>query len=316
MKALKVIIFICFLSTFTGLAQQKGYEIVGDSVIFSFNLNDYERYTNEANGKRVHPADLDIDNVFLAGEFNDWSREGWKMTRISETGFRLAKSLNELNNRMDWQFKYLVNSTFWAEPDTSFDNITISENSSFWTNVYNLNLHTIAPDPNGNATFHLKGHHDAEQVILSGSFNKWNTEALKMNRTAEGWSVTLNLAPGRYTYKFIVDNNWIHDPGNPEKSINEYDGYNSVISITAATTFKLSGHANATEVYLAGTFNDWDTSSIPMEKIGDDWQICMDLAGGKHHYKFIVDGTWITDPDNDIREYDSHGNLNSVIMIR
>ncbi|MBL7472979.1 hypothetical protein [Robertkochia sediminum] len=316
MRSLTLFIFTCILSTFAGLAQQKGYEIVGDSVIFTFDLNDYERYTNETNGQRTSPDDLEVDDVYLAGEFNDWSREGWKMTRISESRFRLAKALSQLSGRVDWQFKYLVNSSFWAEPDTSFENITASEQSNFWRSVYNLNLHTIAPDPNGNTTFFLEGYHDAEQVILSGSFNKWHPEALEMQKTKEGWTLTLNLAPGTYTYKYVVDDEWIHDPGNPEKTLNEYGGNNSVITIKASTSFSLSGFGNANTVCLAGSFNNWNPTSIPMEKNGDQWKTCIDLRGGKHHYKFIVDGTWITDPNNDIKEYDADGNLNSVIMIK
>lgn len=316
MKALKLLIFITILSTFNGFAQNKGYEIVGDSVIFTFNIKDYEGYTNDVSGKRITPKDLNIDNVSLTGEFNDWSREGWKMTRLSESQFRLAKSLNDLNERMNWQFKYLVNSTFWAEPDTTFDNITMSEKSSFWKNVYNLSLHTIAPDPKGNTTFHLNGYQDATQVILAGSFNKWNTEALKMKKTADGWAITLQLSPGTHSYKFIVDGNWIHDPANPEKTLNEYGGLNSVLSISSPTTFILKGHKEASEVFLAGTFNDWNPTTIPMKRKGDQWEICMKLEGGKHHYKFVIDGNWITDPENDIREYDTHGHLNSVIMIK
>jgi 1,4-alpha-glucan branching enzyme len=38
-----------------------------------------------------------------------------------------------------------------------------------------------------------------------------------MKRTAEGmWRVTLELAPGIYEYKFLVDDEWVCKPGVDE----------------------------------------------------------------------------------------------------
>ena len=53
-----------------------------------------------------------------------------------------------------------------------------------------------------------------------------------------------------------------------------------------------------------------------MTKIDDCWVYNISLSGGKHHYKFIVDGEWITDPTNSVKEYDDDGNINSVCMVR
>lgn len=316
MKKFVFLILTVLQGLVTASAQQKGYEIIGDSVVFTFRISDYDTYTHEGNGERIAPEDLNIDNVYLAGTFNDWSREGWKMSRISQDTFRLTKSLDDLKGRMEWEFKFVINSVFWAEPDRTFQNISLSEKSDFWRNIYNLNLHTVAPDPNGNATFFLTGHKDAVEVILAGSFNKWNEEQLKMKKTDKGWSITLNLPPGSYTYKYIVDGAWIHDPGNPQKNLNEYGGYNSVKVISTPVTFQLKGFEAAEHIFLAGTFNKWDPKALPMSREGDLWNVCIDLPGGKHQYKFIVDGNWILDPENELKEYDAHGHLNSVIMIK
>lgn len=316
MKLTQILILLFSLSTFVGSAQQKGYEIVDDSVVFTFDLRDYKKYTNDQDGKRISAEDLDINNVYLTGEFNDWSRQGWKMKRVAETKFQLVKSIKELNDHIDWEFKYLVNQSFWAEPDSNFKNITRSEQSSFWNNVYNLKLHTVIPNPNGNATFTLEGFENASEVILSGSFNKWNEEALRMRKEDGGWQLTLDLPPGQYTYQFIIDGAWQHDTKNPEKIMNEFGGFNSVIEITKPTVFELYDHTQAQKVFVSGTFNNWNPEATPMIKNGDHWEACIDLTGGKHQYKFIVDGNWIVDPDNEIKEFDRHGNLNSVIMVQ
>ena len=165
--------------------------------------------------------------------------------------------------------------------------------------------------------FKLNGHLNAKKVILSGTFNRWDEQAFKMKKTVGGWELTLQLNPGTYEYKFIVDGNWMEDPNNPAKHRNEYDGYNSVVSIKVPHTFTLKGYENAKSVVLAGSFNDWNEHELQMKKTDKGWSFTMLLAGGKHHYKFIVDGRhWVLDPSNSVKEFDGWGNINSVCMIK
>ena len=53
----------------------------------------------------------------------------------------------------------------------------------------------------------------AHEVSVAGSFNGWQTGAapLKQQR-GEKWSTSLLLAPGRYEYRFVVDDQWQDDP--------------------------------------------------------------------------------------------------------
>jgi 1,4-alpha-glucan branching enzyme len=57
----------------------------------------------------------------------------------------------------------------------------------------------------------------ARAVFLAGTFNGWNPEATPMAKDAEGtWRVTLDLIPGYYEFKFVVDGAWCCEPGLPE----------------------------------------------------------------------------------------------------
>ncbi len=58
-------------------------------------------------------------------------------------------------------------------------------------------------------------------------------------------------------------------------------------------------HAGASNVAVAGDFNEWNTTSHPMERRGDDlWVLELDVLPGRHGYKFLVDGQqWWNDPD-------------------
>lgn len=65
---------------------------------------------------------------------------------------------------------------------------------------------------------------DARSVSLAGTFNDWDPEATPMSRNPAGeWTVTLELAPGRYEYKFVVDGQWCCEPGCDDASFNSSD---------------------------------------------------------------------------------------------
>ena len=69
----------------------------------------------------------------------------------------------------------------------------------------------------GTATVFTSQPVDAERVFLAGTFNDWNPEATPMTRTKDGtWQVALDLAPGRYEYKFVVDGNWCCEAGRDD----------------------------------------------------------------------------------------------------
>ncbi|MEO0405342.1 MAG: glycogen-binding domain-containing protein, partial [Bacteroidota bacterium] len=75
---------------------------------------------------------------------------------------------------------------------------------------------------------------------------------------------------------------------------------NSVLNIGSPTKFYLDGYTSAQQVVLSGTFNDWSPHEIPMTKTTTGWEINYVLPSGNYEYKFVVDGKWITDPNNSL----------------
>ena len=54
----------------------------------------------------------------------------------------------------------------------------------------------------------------AQAVFVAGTFNAWQPIALPLKRGDAGdWNTTLDLRPGRYEYKFIVDGEWCCEAG-------------------------------------------------------------------------------------------------------
>jgi 1,4-alpha-glucan branching enzyme len=59
----------------------------------------------------------------------------------------------------------------------------------------------------------------AKQVFLVGSFNNWDTRANPMTGRDNGqWTTVLELLPGFYHYKFVVDGQWCCEFGQTDQS--------------------------------------------------------------------------------------------------
>lgn len=73
---------------------------------------------------------------------------------------------------------------------------------------------------------------DAEEVILFGDFNNWNSKKHPMFKDKNGiWVKTIMLAPGNYEYKFLVDGQWKEDPKNIKTCLNCFGTLNSVFDL-------------------------------------------------------------------------------------
>lgn len=195
---------------------------------------------------------------------------------------------------------------------------------------------------------------DAGQVFLAGDFNGWNASDLPLARGEDGlWTVTVDLKPGSHEYKFIVDGAWVEDPSNPQKTVDPYGGFNSVVTVLADGSLAGAGAGagagggaeskaedapagysvgapravdggvlftyedpSAGSVFLAGSFNGWSASDWPLKNDGKgNWAIVRLLDPGSYEYKFVVDGNWLTDPENPETKSDGYGGMNSSLTL-
>ncbi|QNF32626.1 serine hydrolase [Adhaeribacter swui] len=89
---------------------------------------------------------------------------------------------------------------------------------------------TATNPPKGNIEFKLKGYNNAKLITLAGSFNGWNAYHHFFVKQGDTWICRLNLTPGQYQYKIVIDGNWMLDPGNTATL--EENGYtNSVLVV-------------------------------------------------------------------------------------
>ena len=73
---------------------------------------------------------------------------------------------------------------------------------------------------------------------------------------------------------------------------------------------------HAQSACVAGTFNGWDSKKTPMRKDGSAaWKATVALSPGRHEYRFVVDGQWISDPNAKESVKNQFGSTNSVVVV-
>lgn len=72
----------------------------------------------------------------------------------------------------------------------------------------------------------------ALNVMLVGDFTGWQDKPISMIKRDGGlWTASVNLQPGTYHYRFLVDGQWRDDPENALRVPNPYGGENSVRAV-------------------------------------------------------------------------------------
>ena len=79
---------------------------------------------------------------------------------------------------------------------------------------------------------------NASTVSIVGDFNEWDPARTPLTRAASGglWTVEMPLAPGRYTYSFVVDGRtFVADPVAPRAVGDDFGTPTSVVTVGATS---------------------------------------------------------------------------------
>ncbi|MBQ8279082.1 MAG: type I pullulanase [Roseburia sp.] len=258
----------------------------------------------------------DATTVCLAGAMNGWSGTATPMTKGDNGVFEVTLTLEAGS----YEYKFVVDgASDWI---TDPNNTAYSNGNSLVTVVDESAPTVVSPEVDGfDVTFRYYAP-DATAAYLAGAMNGWSTTATPMTKADNGvFEVTLTLEEGSYEYKFVVDGDWYTDPNNTV-----YSNGNSVVKVVDPNgptivspevdglnvTFRYYA-PDATKVCLAGTMNGWSDSATLMTK-GDDgvWTHTAELAAGTYQYKFVVDGSWVNDPNNTNEMVDGNNTVTVV----
>ena len=94
----------------------------------------------------------------------------------------------------------------------------------------------------------------------------------------------------------------------------EYYGVSQVNDAMAFVTL----YPRAQSVQIAGDFNGWQPTKLPMERVGESgvWQASAKLPPGRYRYRLVVDGQWQQDPYNEATELNPFGGYNSIVEVK
>ncbi len=79
--------------------------------------------------------------------------------------------------------------------------------------------------------------------------------------------------------------------------------------------FQIQAEAGS-EIYLAGSFNNWDDKANKLRKSKDKYVTSIVLQKGSYEYKFVINGVWCVDPNCDDWQPNSMGTINSIITVQ
>ncbi|MCX6304010.1 MAG: glycogen-binding domain-containing protein [Bacteroidetes bacterium] len=259
---------------------ESGYEM--ESVPYGVN-----RLTRNSiiqlSGNRLRfflPGQKSAKKVYLSGTFNAWSTLQTPMVPC-DSGWNVTITLRPGK----YAYKYIIDGK-WS--NDSYNKLREDDKNAGYNNIFYCYNHK----------FVLNGYPNARNVVVSASFNDWNPKELRMIRFQGSWILSMYLREGTHAYKFVVDGEWITDPANKVTRPDGKGNLNSFLGIGDTLFFTLKGYPNAGKVVVSGNFNAWNHEELGMNKTRGGWQLPYVLAAGNYEYKFIVDGTWITDPNN------------------
>ncbi len=243
----------------------------------------------------------------LQSDFTAIRNDGWNMAERNGSVVKFNRSLSVINDNpqsRSWQITSQIQSID-GQPGYP-QAVAYGVNKYAKITVYELS--------SGLTRFILPGFSRSKRAFLSGNFNGWSTLRGLMKKSDGGWIIDVKLDPGAYEYKFIVDGRWITDPDNLQQTDDGAGNVNSVY-YKYNYTFKLPGFSSAQRVTLAGDFNNWNGNELILQEKANAWVLPMYLADGKHLYRFLVDGKWVTDPINPVKENGNDGILSSVLSL-
>ncbi len=213
--------------------------------LFSYTVNRNDQYLDENKLMHIKESSAPIvyengilftyegdgNNVKLSGSFVQWEKVlDMKKSFFGVWYYFFKKSIPEGN----YSYKYNVDNFWILDPlndaiirdkkDHPLSKLKLEKN-------YNFYQESPYIDNNGKYTFWLKSP-KASRVYLVGDFNNWNPYQIEMKKVDSFWKVSIDLQPGEYGYKFVIDyTEEILDPNNEMIKINIFNSKCSVVRV-------------------------------------------------------------------------------------
>jgi len=89
-----------------------------------------------------------------------------------------------------------------------------------------------------------------------------------------------------------------------------------VLKSGSGVTFVFSPGSPIKQASVVGTFNGWDLTADPMQRMPDgSFRTVRQLDPGRYEYRYYADGIFWSDSDAEAQVLNPYGTLNSVIIV-
>ncbi len=175
--------------------------------------------------------------VMVSGDFNSWETP-LLMKKNQHNIYVYMYSATDAHSvvlrKGRYRYRYLVDG-IW-QPDPRNDN-TVYDSYDTALSFFEISTPLIILDQNpvhverNRYIFYYKDI-KARNVFLVGNFNNWNPYSHPMRKTRSGiWEISLDLIPGAYTYRFLVDGIYRKDPLSTQIVYDKFDNQYSSVNL-------------------------------------------------------------------------------------
>lgn len=246
-----------------------------------------------------YQGDGSEESVYVKGswDWNDAEEGRLNMTKGSDNLW----SVTTTNLKKDTSYEYgIMVDGNWVNDSA---NANAEGNSKIMRNP--------TMDADGNVKLYYYPTHGTYPTVKveyqkEGTDTWQSAEMTRDSVNTEILSATLDPEVGTYEYKILVDGEETEDLSAADtqtftvSDIPQEDPNAISPEVTETSVIFRYYGPTAKSVFLAGSMNGWSDSADPMTYNSETgyWSIEKTLAAGSYEYKFVVDGTWTTDPLN------------------
>ncbi|MBN8210312.1 alpha amylase N-terminal ig-like domain-containing protein [Bacillus sp. NTK071] len=140
------------------------------------------------------------------------------------------------------------------------------------------------------ATFVYEGDGSESKVLVAGDFTNWQDGALPLEKGENNvWRLTVDdLSDGQHQYKFIVGDEWMKDPANPNGNDN------SIFTIGEPSSERIVTLAGDLQDEM-GAEKEWDPAAeetVMKAKGNGFYELTAELPKGNYEYKIAINQSW------------------------
>jgi len=124
------------------------------------------------------------------------------------------------------------------------------------------------------------------------------------------------LATSQPLFPVDSDQAQVFEPASPEEIQEKIELIYGVQTTDAGVVFATFA-PGAQQVHVAGDFNNWSPEATPMTQNGREggFLATLPLPPGRYRYRYIIDGRWVNDPNNQYVESNPYGELDSIVEV-